>query len=100
EIELIAQSLQIRHGFQTPRIHERNTIRELRALCEESLLPSDECDSLTGAYIFLRDVENKLQMVNDAQTHSLPRERQELTACARLLGYPGADEFMRAYERH
>jgi glutamate-ammonia-ligase adenylyltransferase len=42
---------------------------------------------LAKAYVFLRDVENKLQMVHDAQTHSLPLAENELAACASLLGY-------------
>ena len=59
-----------------------------------------------AAYLFLRDVANKLQMVNDAQTHSLPREIEELNACARLLGYAGStsesssDAFLKDFQRH
>src|SRR5207247_7748212 len=68
EIELIAQSLQVRHGGQMPQIHERNTLRAFAALREQSLIPPDRSDTLTRAYVFLRDVENKLQMANDAQT--------------------------------
>jgi glutamine synthetase adenylyltransferase len=54
----------------------------------------------------LRDVENKLQMVADAQTHSLPREWDELNACARLLGYAetpsvsAADQFLLDFRNH
>ena len=44
--------------------------------------------------------ENKLQMTNDAQTHSLPREQEGLTAHARRLGYTSPDRFLRDYELH
>ena len=87
EIELIVQSLQVQHGSALPGIRHRNTMQALAALHEQSLLSSEQCDTLTRAYLFLRDVENKLQMVNDAQTHSIPRDHEELTVCARLLGY-------------
>jgi len=100
EIELITQALQVSHGGRIPPIRERNTMKALRALCDESLLPHEEWDSLSRAYIFLRDVENKLQMTNDAQTHSLPCEPEELAAHARRLGYGGAEEFLRDYRRH
>jgi len=67
---------------------------------EEAVISPEECALLTKAYLFLRDVENKLQMVNDAQTHSLPRTHEELTTCARLLGYPAAEPFLRDYQNH
>jgi glutamate-ammonia-ligase adenylyltransferase len=100
EIELITQSLQVRYGHRMPQLRERNTLRGLRALRDESLISPAECDTLARAYVFLRDVENKLQMVNDAQTHSLPRDHEELTTCARLLGYSDAKPFLRDYQHH
>ena len=106
EIELIVQALQVCHGGHVPQIRERNTLRTLVALRNQSLISTEECETLTQAYVFLRDVENKLQMVNDAQTHSLPSEGQELTACARRLGYSddelgsAAEQFLRDYQHH
>ena len=100
EIELVAQSLQVRHGGPMPQLRERNTLKALRALRDASLISLEECNTLSRAYIFLRDVENKLQMVNDAQTHSLPRDHEELTTCARLLGYAEAEPFLRDYQHH
>jgi glutamate-ammonia-ligase adenylyltransferase len=105
EIELIVQTLQVCHGSRTPQIRERNTMRALGALRDQSLISAEECDTLTQAYVFLRDVENKLQMVNDAQTHSLPIEGHELAACARRLGYSdnelgAAEQLLRDYQRH
>ncbi|HEY2384131.1 MAG TPA: hypothetical protein VGK48_23395 [Terriglobia bacterium] len=100
EIELITQSLQVRFGRQFPEIRNRNTLRALAALCNRQIIPAEQCETLTKAYLFLRDVENKLQMVNDAQTHSLPRTHEELTTCARLLGYPGSEPFLQDYQDH
>jgi glutamate-ammonia-ligase adenylyltransferase len=87
EIELVAQALQVLHGRRLPHVRGRNTLKGLRALYAESLLSREEYEALTKAYTFLRDVENKLQMVHDAQTHSLPVDDEELSACASLLGY-------------
>jgi glutamate-ammonia-ligase adenylyltransferase len=100
EIELIAQSLQVRHGAQMPQIRERNTLRALAALCEQSVISPEERETLTRGYIFLRDVENKLQMANDAQTHSLPRDENELKVVARSLGYSAAGDFRSDYKRY
>jgi glutamate-ammonia-ligase adenylyltransferase len=105
EIELIVQALQVCHGARTPKIRERKTMKALGALRDISLISAEECETLTRAYVFLRDVENKLQMVNDAQTHSLPIDGQELAACARRLGYsdepgPAAEQLLRDYQHH
>jgi len=106
EIELVVQSLQVGHGGNLPQVLGRNTLQALAALREQGLVTEQEFETLHSAYLFLRDVENKLQMVNDAQTHSLPREVEELNACARLLGYPetrtesAADQFLRDFQKH
>ena len=106
EIELIVQTLQVCHGARTPQIRGRNTMKALGALRDQSLISAEECETLTRAYVFLRDVENKLQMVNDAQTHSLPIDGQELAACARRLGYSdnelgaAAEQLLRDYQHH
>ena len=107
EIELVVQSIQAAHGGRLPQIIDRNTLRSLIALRGNSLLNNEEFMTLQRAYLFLRDVENKLQMVDDAQTHSLPRELEELRTCARLLGYLEAvpsespsDPFLRDYQLH
>jgi glutamate-ammonia-ligase adenylyltransferase len=105
EIELIVQTLQVCHGARTPQIRGRNTMKALGALRDQSLISAEEYEALTRAYVFLRDVENKLQMVNDAQTHSLPVDGQELAACGRRLGYsdepgPAAEQLLRNYQYH
>jgi [glutamine synthetase] adenylyltransferase / [glutamine synthetase]-adenylyl-L-tyrosine phosphorylase len=47
--------------------------------------------ALTAAYLLLRDVEHKLQMVHDLQKHSLPAEADELERCAIQIGYSAED---------
>ncbi|MCI0661311.1 MAG: hypothetical protein L0220_09585 [Acidobacteria bacterium] len=98
EIELIVQALQVSYGSRMPQIRQRNTIKSLALLREHNLISSEEHDTLREAYLFLRDVENKLQMVNDAQTHAIPAENEDLSACARMLGY-SADAKVAAAER-
>lgn len=106
EIEFVAQALQARHGRRQPRLRERNTLLALAALQERGLLSAEERQTLVDAYVFLRDVENKLQMVADAQTHSLPASADELRLCALRLGYrdePGlsaGERLLRDHRKH
>ena len=90
EVELAVQVLQLRFGSERPGLRERNTRRALGRLRRARLLSASEHRGLLTAYLFLRDVENKLQMVSDVQTHTLPADPEELRLCARRLGY-GAD---------
>ena len=91
EIEFLVQALQILHGARLRSILDRNTLGALERFQKNGLLSESECAGLTNAYVFLRDVEHKLQMVHDLQTHALPNSRDELTRCAIRLGYRSED---------
>jgi glutamate-ammonia-ligase adenylyltransferase len=91
EIEFLVQTIQVIAGKAAPALLERSTLGALKSLASEKLLSAKECDALSGAYLFLRDVEHKLQMVHDLQTHSLPDEMLELERCAIRSGYEASD---------
>jgi glutamate-ammonia-ligase adenylyltransferase len=106
EIEFIVQSLQLYYGKKFPKIQERNTMKALRSLLKQRLLSEEEFRCLSEAYLFLRDVENKLQMVYDFQTHSLPSEKKELRECSFRMGYQDTNQdtatenFLKEYHCH
>ena len=91
EIEFICQAMQVRFGGRHRSLRERSTLGALDALRRTRLLALPEHDALVGAYLFLRDVENKLQMVSDTQVHALPEAPEEVRACALRLGYRDRD---------
>jgi glutamate-ammonia-ligase adenylyltransferase len=90
EIEFIVQSIQAFFGGRLPAIRERNSLRALAALRRDQLLEPDTCRELMDAYRFLRNVEHRLQMVHELQTHSLPADPEELRVCALRLDYRDA----------
>src|SRR6185312_2612853 len=57
-------------------------------------------DELSAAYAFLRKVEHRLQMVDDAQTHTLPNDEDGLRRIAAFLGFAAADAFAAELRRH
>lgn len=87
EIEFIVQALQLQHIKGYPTLFERSTLQALIRLTNMKLLESDVSDFLTEAYVFLRDIEHKLQMVDELQTHTLPSNQEEVAKCAIRLGY-------------
>jgi glutamate-ammonia-ligase adenylyltransferase len=91
EIEFLVQTIQVLAGKVVPALLNRGTLGSLKAFAAKKLLSAKERDALLSAYLFLRDVEHKLQMVHDLQTHSLPDQAEELAHCAIRMGYDTRD---------
>jgi [glutamine synthetase] adenylyltransferase / [glutamine synthetase]-adenylyl-L-tyrosine phosphorylase len=90
EIEFLVQTIQVLAGHRLPGILDRGTIGSLARLHSVDILSLKQQTALTRAYQFLRDVEHKLQMVHDMQTHALPDRQDKLERCAIRMGYTGA----------
>jgi glutamate-ammonia-ligase adenylyltransferase len=100
EIEFIAQALQLVRGGRDPELTERATLAVLDLLCRKRLIPEDARRELSEAYVFLRNVEHRLQYLDDAQTHELPAEDGDRERLARMADFPSWDAFRAALERH
>jgi [glutamine synthetase] adenylyltransferase / [glutamine synthetase]-adenylyl-L-tyrosine phosphorylase len=87
EVEFIAQALQLVHGGRDQRLRGRSTLETLRGLAEVGLLEGGQSAALAEAYLFLRDVEHKLQIVHERQTQLIPADPGEERLLARRLGY-------------
>lgn len=103
DVEFVAQALQLLHGGRIPEVRDRSTQRALTALAQVRVLPAAHAAELRTAYAFLRRTENRLQMVDERQTHRLPAEPAARTRLARALGYrveQAAEAFEAALEAH
>jgi [glutamine synthetase] adenylyltransferase / [glutamine synthetase]-adenylyl-L-tyrosine phosphorylase len=100
EIEFIVQTLQILHAGRAPFLQGAATVPVLRKLAEYSLLSPADAKQLEEAYIFLRDVEHRLQMEANRQTHTIPTERKARERLARLMGVESLPEFEAARRAH
>ena len=93
EIEFFVQTQQLIAGGRRIELRGRETLATLRALADGKFIDEDARASLEAAYRFLREVEHRLQMVADEQTHTLPPDRAGVDRFARFLGYDGRDAF-------
>ncbi len=107
EIEFFAQTQQLIYGGRMPALRVNGTVAALQALAAEGLIRQQTADELTQAYGFLRQVEHRLQMIGDEQTHTLPADDARLRELALFLGYRDGEEFaavlvqwLRLVERH
>jgi [glutamine synthetase] adenylyltransferase / [glutamine synthetase]-adenylyl-L-tyrosine phosphorylase len=93
DVEFAVQLLQLVHGRADPTLRSPATLDALGALAAGGYVEADDADVLTGSYTFLRAVEHRLQLRDEAQTHTVPAEVASRTSLARVLGYrdrPGA----------
>jgi [glutamine synthetase] adenylyltransferase / [glutamine synthetase]-adenylyl-L-tyrosine phosphorylase len=100
EIEFYAQTQQLIWGGRVPELRAIGTVDALRRLARHGIIEGEAAGTLIEAYGFLRRVEHRLQMINDEQTHTLPRNPEDLRALANFLGYPETEAFERDLLAH
>ncbi len=93
EIEFFVQTQQLIAGGRNPKLRGRSTLDMLDALAAAQWITQAAADELKQAYRFLRKIEHRVQMVNDAQTHLLPGENAAFESLARFAGFPSAGSF-------
>jgi glutamate-ammonia-ligase adenylyltransferase len=90
DVEFLAQGLQLSNAAAHPQLVCGGTLPALQALSQSGILAPAAAEQLAGDYVFLRRVEHFLQIYEDRQTHSLPRNPAQLRALARLMLGGGA----------
>ena len=100
EIEFIVQLLQVVRGGQFPELRTRATLDALPRLMRAGLMPQDTADALAAAYLFLRQVEHRIQYLDDQQTHVLPTNDDDLDWIARTMGYASSGPLLAELDRH
>ncbi len=100
EIEFTVQLLQVVRGGQFPELRRRPTLEALKRLAQAGLMPQETADAMARAYVFLRQVEHRIQYLDDQQTHVLPTRDDDLAWIARTMGYPDCCAFLHELDAH
>ena len=87
EIEFLAQVFQLIRGGRDPSLQDRSTRATLVTLAEKNLLTAAEVEQLQEAYTFLRNLEHRLQYLDDAQTHNFPANPDDQLTIAKMMGF-------------
>ncbi len=87
DIEFMVQFLQLLNGGNFPELRTQNTLIALTRLYDAGALSFEEMNFLEQAYIFLRNIEHKLQIWNYQQVHNLPTDFIQLEKIAIRMGY-------------
>jgi glutamate-ammonia-ligase adenylyltransferase len=100
EIEFVAQSQQLLHAGRIPFLQGSQTLPALEKLAQYNLLSENDAVALREAYCFLRDVEHRLQMEENLQTHTIPQNKSAQERLARLMGFSSLREFDNKRKTH
>jgi glutamate-ammonia-ligase adenylyltransferase len=100
EVEFITQSLQLLNAGRLPFLQGAQTLPTLQKLVQYKLLEEADAAALTAAYCFLRDVEHRLQMENNLQTHTIPIDNKARQRLARVMGFGKLPDFEKALAQH
>jgi len=93
EVEFIVQALQLVRGGRDAELRLRPTLPALEALAAKRLLPAQAARELADAYVFLRNVEHRLQYLDDAQRHDLPADPEDRGRVAAMCGFAAWEHF-------
>ncbi len=93
EIEFVVQVFQLIRGGDERALRERSTLRALEQLQLRGLLDEQATGELRAAYIFLRDLEHRLQYLDDKQTQKLPKSSQDRQLIATAMGFSSTADF-------
>jgi glutamate-ammonia-ligase adenylyltransferase len=96
EIEFFVQTQQLIAGGRNPTLRGLRTLDMLSALAGAGWIDSRAESDLAAAYKELRAIEHRLQMIDDAQTHTLPEETQDLDRVAHLCCFKDTAAFGKA----
>ncbi len=97
EIEFFVQTQQLIAGGRFPELRGNQTVPMLARLAERGWITERARDSLTREYYFLRDVEHRIQMIADEQTHILPEDDEGFARVAHMMGYADPSAFSEAF---
>ena len=97
EIEFFVQTQQLIAGGRFPELRGRRTVDMLAELCSLGWINVETRDVLSEKYAYLRNVEHRIQMLEDEQTHILPEDDRDFTAVAYMMGYTNINDFTRDF---
>ena len=106
EVEFFVQAYQLLLGGRDKSLRVRNSLGAMKTLYEKNILTEEDYERLREAYIFLRNLENRVQITFGLQTYLLPDNEMNLAVLARKMKIPGdnqkslADNLMSEFESH
>jgi glutamate-ammonia-ligase adenylyltransferase len=104
DVEFLVQALLLEHGREKPRIREQNTFAAIEGLRDVGILPRAQASALLESYRHFRDIENRLQIMENLSVEDFPSDPDLLASFVKRLYYrsgedaPTPDAWIREYQ--
>lgn len=85
DVEFLVQGIQMIHAAQHSELLQGNTLEALRTIRTLEILSPEVIEELEQDYLFLRRLEHFLQIFQDRQVHSLPKDKEGYRALANRM---------------
>lgn len=92
-VEFFCQIHQLLAGGRDPSLRVPQTVGALKALAAARIIDKATAEQLAEAYLFLRTLEHRMQMIGDEQTHALPTREEVFEHLALFMGSADAKAF-------
>ena len=100
EIEFTVQVFQLIRAGRDTALRTQPTLSVLPLLAERRLLAPEAVGELRSAYLFLRNLEHRLQYLDEQQTHALPRSAEDRERIANSMGCADFGSFEKRLDVH
>lgn len=100
EIEFIAQVFQLIRGGRDAELRIRPTQQVMKVLAKKGQLSPEIAQALDDAYVFLRNLEHRLQYLDDQQTQELPDKSEDQSLIAQAIGFGDYPAILSALSKH
>jgi [glutamine synthetase] adenylyltransferase / [glutamine synthetase]-adenylyl-L-tyrosine phosphorylase len=94
DIEFICQTFQLIYGGERTYFRQIGVLDVLEKIYLEKFISLEQKEGLLKAYVFLRDAENHLQMINNQQIHACPKDDMMQLRLAASMGYTDWKDFL------
>jgi len=100
QIEFLAQAIQLIRGGREPQFREQNLLKSLSLINDANYIKQTDYEELVSAYLFLREAEHCLQIINDAQTHALPKNLIDRARLYSMMAFSTESLFKATLKKH
>ena len=100
EVEFFVQTQQLIFGGRRRQLRGARTLDMLRELEADGWVTHAAVEDLTASYLYLRQLEHRLQMVADEQTQRLPADLDALSRFAKFCGHARLSSFETELTKH